>query len=266
VSSVASLSSSAIVTRLRAAGCVFAEDEAELIISTAETPADLASMVERRASGLPLEHVLGWAEFCGLRVSLDAGVFVPRRRTEFLVHQAAALAPPQAVVVDLCCGSGALGAALAATLDSIDLHASDIDPAAVRCARRNLATTGGRVHEGDLYDPLPRALRGRVDVLVANAPYVPTHDIALLPAEARVHEARLALDGGADGLDTLRRVAADAPQWLAPGGHLLFETSERQAPRALDTVAGAGLTARVVTSDELYATVVIGTRVGEGRR
>ncbi|MFE2430179.1 putative protein N(5)-glutamine methyltransferase [Streptomyces sp. NPDC059373] len=265
MSSVASLSLSVIVTRLRAAGCVFAEDEAELIISAAETPADLAAMVERRASGLPLEHVLGWAEFCGLRVSLDPGVFVPRRRTEFLVHQAAALAPPRAVVVDLCCGSGALGAALAATLDGIDLHASDIDPAAVRCARRNLAATGGHVHEGDLYDPLPPALRGRVDVLVANAPYVPTRDIALLPAEARVHEARHALDGGADGLDTLRRVAADAPHWLAPGGHLLFETSERQAPRAVETVAGAGLAARVVTSDELYATVVIGTRVGGGR-
>jgi release factor glutamine methyltransferase len=256
----------AIVSRLRAVGCVFADDEARLLVEAAGSPAELAAMVDRRVGGLPLEHVLGWVEFCGQRVLVDPGVFVPRQRTGFLVRQAAALARPGAVVVDLCCGSGAVGAVLATLVDGIDLHAADIDPAAVRCARRNLATTGGRVHEGDLYDPLPRALRGRVDVLVANAPYVPTHDIALLPAEARVHEARLALDGGADGLDTLRRVAADAPQWLAPGGHLLFETSERQAPRALDTVAGAGLTARVVTSDELYATVVIGTRVGEGRR
>src|SRR5438105_13868597 len=83
---------SAIVTRLRAAGCVAAEDEARLLVAAARTPADLAAMVDRRAAGLPLEHILGWAEFCGLRIAVDPGVFVPRRRTEFLVRQAAALA------------------------------------------------------------------------------------------------------------------------------------------------------------------------------
>jgi release factor glutamine methyltransferase len=263
---------SVIVTRLRAAGCVFAEDEARLLISTARTPADLAAMVDQRAAGLPLEHVLGWAEFCGLRIAVDPGVFVPRRRTEFLVRQAAALARqaaspagqalarPRAVVVDLCCGSGALGAALVAALDRVELHAADIDPAAVRCARRNVAAAGGQVYAGDLYQPLPASLRGRVDVLLANVPYVPTDEVGLLPLEARVHEARVALDGGADGLDVLRRVTAAAPLWLAPGGHVLFETSERQAPRAVETVAGDGLIPRVASSDELNATVVIGTR------
>lgn len=171
---------SVIVTRLRAAGCVFAEDEAELLISTAATPAELAVMVDRRIAGLPLEHVLGWAEFCGLRVFVDPGVFVPRRRTEFLAGQAVALARPGAVVVDLCCGSGALGAAVAATVERVELYAADIDPAAVRCARRNIAAVG-RVYEGDLYEPLPASLRGRIDVLVANAPYVPTDEIQLLP-------------------------------------------------------------------------------------
>jgi release factor glutamine methyltransferase len=256
---VLSLSLPVIVTRLRAAGCVFAEDEARLILATAGSSDDLSAMVDRRATGLPLEHVLGWAEFCGLRFSLDPGVFVPRRRTEFLVHRAAALARPGAIVVDLCCGSGALGAALAATLDGFELHAADIDPAAVHCARRNLAPLGGQVHQGDLYDPLPDALRGNVGILLANAPYVPTTAIPLLPAEARVHEAHIALDGGADGLDVLRRVTAAAPHWLAPGGHLLFETSERQAPEATAIVTRAGLTARVATSDEFYATVIIGT-------
>jgi len=120
-------------------------------------------MVDRRAAGVPLEHVLGWAEFCGLRIAVDPGVFVPRRRTEFLARQAAALARPRAVVVDLCCGSGAVGAALAAALDRVELYAVDIDPAAVRCARRNLAGAGGQVYEGDLYQPLPATLRGRVD-------------------------------------------------------------------------------------------------------
>jgi release factor glutamine methyltransferase len=251
---------SVIVTRLRAVGCVFAEDEAQLLISAARTPTDLAAMVDRRAAGLPLEHVLGWAEFCGLRIAVDPGVFVPRRRTEFLVSQAAALARPRAVVVDLCCGAGAVGAALVAVLDQVELYAADIDPAAVRCARRNVAATGGQVYEGDLYEPLPATLRGRVDVLVANAPYVPTEAIGLLPPEARIHEARVALDGGADGLDVLRRVTAAAPVWLAPGGHLLVETSEGQIPQTVETFACSGLVPRVASSDELYATVVIGTR------
>ncbi|MFB7851971.1 putative protein N(5)-glutamine methyltransferase [Streptomyces sp. NPDC056053] len=253
------LSVPAIVTALRAAGCVFAEDEAELIISTAPDPASLAAMVERRVAGLPLEHVLGWAEFSGLRIAVDPGVFVPRRRTEFLVERAAALAGPGAVVVDLCCGSGALGAALAAKLGRVELHAADVEPAAVRCARRNIGAAG-RVHEGDLFDPLPASLRGRVEILLANVPYVPTQDVELLPPEARIHEPRVALDGGADGLDVLRRVAAEAPRWLAPGGHLLVETSERQAARAEETVARSGLIPRVVTCEERYATVVVATR------
>ncbi|MET8158250.1 putative protein N(5)-glutamine methyltransferase [Sphaerisporangium sp. NPDC005289] len=256
----------AVAARLRAAGCVFAEDEASLILATATTPAGVAAMVDRRAAGLPLEHVLGWAEFRGLRVAVDPGVFVPRRRTEFLVDQAVTLTAPDAVILDLCCGSGALGVALAVTARRAQLHAADIDPAAVACARRNVAAVAARlagparVYEGDLYAPLPPTLRGRVDVLLANAPYVPTDAIDLLPAEARLHEARMAFDGGADGLAVLRRVAAGAPLWLRPGGHLLFETSERQASRAVETVERAGLRARVATSDEYSATVVIATR------
>jgi release factor glutamine methyltransferase len=256
--SPSSLASSAIVTRLRAAGCVFAEDEARLLITAAGNPADLAAMVDRRVAGLPLEHILGWAEFCGLRIAVDPGVFVPRRRTEFLVRRAIALAVPRAVVVDLCCGSGAVGAALAVALDPAELHAADIDPAAVRCARRNIRAD--RVHEGDLYDALPPALRGRVGILAANVPYVPTGKVGLLPPEARLHEARVALDGGADGLELLRRVTAGAPHWLAPGGHVLFETNARQAAAATEALARQGLIPEVTSSEELDATVVVGTR------
>ncbi|MFJ6884842.1 putative protein N(5)-glutamine methyltransferase [Streptomyces californicus] len=250
---------STTVLALRRAGCVFAEDEARLLHEAAASPAVLASLVARRAAGLPLEHVLGWAEFGGRRYAVDTGVFVPRRRTEFLVVQAAALAPPRAVVVDLCCGSGALGAALAAASDTAELHACDVEPAAVRCARRNVGELG-HVYEGDLFHPLPGALRGRVDILLANVPYVPTGDVALLPAEARVHEPRVALDGGGDGLDVLRRVAAEAPAWLAPGGSLLVEASERQRDTAAGILRAAGLTPRVLVSEELYATVLTGTR------
>jgi release factor glutamine methyltransferase len=119
------------------------------------------------------------------------------------------------------------------------------------------------VYQGDLYDPLPAALRGRIGILLANVPYIPSGQIGTLPAEARVHEPRVALDGGPDGLDLLRRVAAGAPGWLAPGGALLSETSEDQAPAAEGILARAGLAARVARCDDLNATVVIGTRTGQ---
>jgi len=247
-----------VVRRLRAAGCVFAEDEARLLAEAAPTPDALAALVDQRVAGLPLEHLLGWAEFCGLRIVVDPGVFVPRRRTELLVREAAALAPSRPVVVDLCCGSGAVGAALAAVLDVAELHAADVDPAAVACARRNLPTAF--LHVGDLFDALPEDLRGRVDVLAANVPYVPSDAIALMPPEARLHEPREALDGGADGLAVARRVIDGASSWLAPGGALLFETGEGQVTAAREALAAAGLVARVAVDDELGATVVVGTR------
>ena len=253
------LDRSAVISRLRTAGCVFAEDEAQLLISAAQSASELEVMVERRCTGEPLEYVIGYAEFCGLRIAVEPGVFVPRRRSEFLVAEAGRLATPGAVVVDMCCGSGAVGAALFAVRKGIELHAADLDPVAVRCARRNVEPIGGRVYEGDLYEPLPPALRGRVDIIIANAPYVPTDEIELLPAEARIHEARIALDGGADGLDIQRRVSEAAPQWLAAGGHLLIETSERQAPQTVEMITRAGLIPTVVSSDDLDATVVIGS-------
>ncbi|MFD3731840.1 putative protein N(5)-glutamine methyltransferase [Streptomyces sp. NPDC058632] len=249
-----------VVAALRAAGCVFAEAEAELILAAAPTPDHATEMVAHRARGLPLELVVGWAEFSGRRITVAPGVFVPRRRTEFLVAQALAQAPDAALVVDLCCGSGAVGAALADGLGTVELHAADIDPAAVRCARRNVADVGGLVHAGDLFDALPGTVRGRVDILAANVPYVPSDEIGLLPPEARDHEPRVALDGGADGLDVLRRVAAGAPEWLAPGGCLLVETSRRQAPAAAAAFTGAGLRTRLAVSEEEYAHVVIGVR------
>jgi release factor glutamine methyltransferase len=242
-----------LVARLRAAGCVFAEREAELLAGAATSPEALEVLASRRVAGEPLEHVLGWASFCGLRIAVEPGVFVPRHRTELLVRAAAAEARAvrgRPVVLDLCCGSGAVGAAVATLLPVVELHASDVEPAAVRCARRNLARAGGHVYEGDLFAPLPRSLRGRVNVLVANVPYVPTSAIALLPPEARNHEPRRALDGGEDGLEVLRRVAAEAPGWLAPGGVLLSETSESQAPSAATALSGAGLKAEARTAEE----------------
>src|SRR2546429_9970090 len=165
-------------------------------------------MVGQRTAGLPLEQVLGWAEFCGLRITVAPGVFVPRRRTEFLVRQAVAVARPGDVIVDLCCGAGAIGAAGAAAVEGAGVHAADIDPAAVRCARQNLP--GGRVYQGDLYAPLPAGLRGRIAILAANVPYVPSEEIGFLPPEARAHEHRAALDRRSCGLALLRLVSPRA--------------------------------------------------------
>ncbi|KEQ24495.1 putative protein N(5)-glutamine methyltransferase [Paenibacillus tyrfis] len=252
-----------IVRKLRASGCVFAEDEARLLMSSSKNSTELAKLVDRRIAGFPLEHIIGWADFCGLRIELDPGIFVPRQRTEFLVRQAVALTRPGDVVLDLCCGSGALGAALVALTERIELHAVDIDPAAVQCARRNIHLDQGFVYEGDLYDPIPVQLHNRVNVIIANAPYVPTEAIKFMPTEARVHEARLALDGGADGLDVQRRIVAEAPRWLAKGGYLLVETSEKQAPLTAELFAQYGLIPKWVRSEEQDANVIIGSRSGQ---
>lgn len=245
-----------LVEALRAAGCVFAEDEATVLRRAEAEGADLGLMLARRVAGEPLEQVVGWAEFCGLRVAVAPGVFVPRRRSGLLVELAAAhlagVARP--VVVDLCCGTGAIGLAVEARVPDLDLHATDVDPAAVACARLNLGER--RVHEGDLYDALPDALAGRVDVLVVNAPYVPTDEIALMPAEARDHEHLVTLDGGPDGLHLHRRVAEGAPPWLRPGGALLLETSAAQAPGTVSACERAGFRGEVVTREETGSTVV----------
>jgi release factor glutamine methyltransferase len=247
-----------VVDRLRAAGCVFAEEEAALLLTAARTAEELAAMIAQREAGVPLEQILGWVEFCGLRVAVAPGVFVPRRRTQLLVREAAAVTAAGSVVLDLCCGCGAIGLAVRNAVGDVALHASDIEPAAVECARRNLVGVG-TAYEGDLFAPLPPRLRGRVGTLTANVPYVPTDAIATMPREAREYEPRITLDGGADGLAVLRRVAADAPGWLEPGGHLLVETSVSQSPAAVEVFSAAGLQTRAVTSGD-DVTVVVGRR------
>ena len=255
-----------LVAALRAAGCVFAEEEARLLLDEASSPAELMAWAARRMAGEPLEYVVGWAAFAGVRVAIEPGVFVPRHRSELVL--AVALREPAAVVVDLCCGSAAFGAALARHWPAAEVHAADSDPAAVACARRNLPPE--RVHQGDLYAALPAELKGRLDLVVANAPYVPTDAIATMPRDARDHEHRVALDGGADGLDVLRRVVADAPAWLRPGGRLVVETGRDQAERLAALVVTAGLEASIETDEEIGGTVVLGRRisgqpVGSGR-
>ncbi|MCQ6272524.1 putative protein N(5)-glutamine methyltransferase [Pseudarthrobacter sp. R1] len=257
-----------LVPMLRAAGCVFAEDEAQLLLTEASSPAELFEWVERRVSGEPLEYIVGWAEFCGLRVTVVPGVFVPRRRTELLVSEGASLlrdsltpasSSVSAIVVDLCCGSGAVGVGVASQVSVRELHAADIDPAAVECARRNLLPLGGYVHQGDLYAALPTRLKRQVQLIVANAPYVPTSVLPTMPPEARIYEQQISLDGGPDGLDLHRLVIEKATEWLDPSGHLVIETSEHQAAGTAAIMVAAGLGVQTVHSDELDGTVVVGT-------
>jgi release factor glutamine methyltransferase len=243
-----------LVAALRSAGCVFAEDEARLLLDEATSPAELISWAARRMAGEPLEQIVGWAAFGGLRIAVEPGVFVPRRRSELVVEVAGREAAD--LVVDLCCGSAAIGAALAARWPDAEIHAADSDPSAVASARRNLPPE--RVHEGDLYAALPDDLRGRVDLLVVNAPYVPTEAIATMPREAREHEHRIALDGGVDGLDVQRRVAAEAPSWLRAGGRLVIETGRAQADRTAGLLSSAGFSVSVETDDEIGGTAVLG--------
>ena len=247
-----------VAARLRAAGCVYAEEEAGLLLDAAGGAA-LERLVERRAAGEPLEHLLGWAEFAGRRLVVAPPVFVPRRRTELLARCAVAAAravgsgPP--VVVELCAGAAPVASVAAAEVPGSEVWAVDADPAAVACARENLGATGTALL-GDLDEPLPGRLRGRVDVLAANPPHVPTGEIALMPAEARDHEARLALDGGSDGTDVLERLVALAPRWLAPGGVRLLEAGRRQAAALGRLLAEAGWTTSVRTDDDIDGTVL----------
>ena len=230
-----------------------------------EDARDLHDLVARRVAGEPLEQVLGWAELAGVRVGLRPGVFVPRRRSTLLVraaldHLAGTADDRPAVVVDLCCGSGALGLAVASRWGSaLDLHAADLDPVAVACARENLDLLG-TAHEGDLLDALPADLRGRVDVMVVNAPYVPTAALPLMPREARDHEPVHTLDGGPDGLELHRRVAAGAGSWVRHGGVVLLETSPEQAPGSTAAFDAAAWDTVVLVDDDVAGTCVQATR------
>ncbi len=252
----------ATTARLAAAGCVSAEAEARwLLDEVLELPAAgaaarrreplpqpaaraLERMVARRVAGEPLQYVIGWAPFGPLRIRVGPGVFVPRPETELVADRAAAhlrAVPSPATAVDLCTGSGVIACFLAEAAPGARVLATEVDAKALVWARRNLGDRAVELLEGDLDEPLPEELRSCVDVLVANVPYVPSGAIPLLPHDVRVHEPLVALDGGPDGLDVLRRVVARAGHWLAPGGWLVCELGDDQGEGVSALLAGAGL-------------------------
>ena len=249
---------STVAAILRAAGAVWAEDEAALLLEAADDGADLQALVARRVAGEPLETIIGRVEFLDRRLVVAPGVFVPRRRTQLLARTAIAHVAAHHVVVEMCCGVAPVAAVLEGA--AADVHAADLSAPALACAALN--APGARLHCGDLYDALPAELAGHVDVLVANAPYVPTDRIAAMPPEARVHEPRVALDGGADGVEVHRRLAAGVSDWLAPGGVLLVETSPDQVPLTTAAMRAAGLVTCVVTDVDIGGCVVVGVSAG----
>jgi release factor glutamine methyltransferase len=236
-----------LVQQLAAGGCVAPEEEAaELIRAAADGSRPLEDLVARRLSGEPLAWITGFVRFCGLRVHVDPGVYVPRPHTQALARRAASLLPSSGIGVDLCTGSGAVAVGLGSAGRGATVLATDVDPAAVACARRN----GVRALLGDLDEPLPESIRGRVDIMTAVVPYVPAEELHLLPRDVLAYEPRHALDGGPRGTIFLEQVARLNADWLAPGGHVLLELGGDQAGAVAGTMESAGLSDIRVYRDE----------------
>ncbi|UFU08270.1 putative protein N(5)-glutamine methyltransferase [Ruania halotolerans] len=246
------------MARLRAAGCVFAEAEAALLNNAAAAGPEREVLVRRRLDGEPLETVLGWVEFDGLRLYTAPGVFVPRTRTTHLVEVAAEVAPHGAQVADVCCGIGAIAAALHVRRPDLMIRAADLDPRATACAADNLDSIP--VYTGDLLEALPPRDRGRLDLVVANTPYVPTAGLATMPREAREYEPVIALDGGTDGLSIQRRLAGQADHWLSSDGLLLTEIAEEQRQAAQRAFRETGWTVELRPSPRGENLVVMARR------
>ena len=203
--------------------------------------ATYAALVARRAAREPLQHLTGTAAFRHVELAVGPGVFVPRPETELLagwaVERASDLASP--VVVDLCTGSGAIAASVAAEVPHAEVHAVELSPDAHAWAERNLAGTGVDLRLGDAFTAFDDLL-GRVDVVVCNPPYVPLEAWESVAPEARDHDPHLALFSGDDGLDAIRQLAVRAADLLRTGGVLGVEHADVQGESVPAVLAATG--------------------------
>ena len=206
----------------------------------------LESLVDRRLRGEPIAWIVGYATFCGVRINIHEGVYVPRWQSEPLVHRASERLSEHGIAVDLCTGSGAIATVLRSRRTAARIVATDLDERAVACARSN----GVDVYRGDLFEPLPRDLRGQVDVIIAVVPYVPTWRLDVLPRDTFNFEAPLSYDGGPDGVTVLRRVLGNSPDFLRPGGTLLLEIGGDQAEILAPDIARLGFEDVAMLSDD----------------
>lgn len=224
------------------------------------------SLIARRAGGEPLPFLTGRIEFCGLDLKVRPGAFVPRPSSELLVDWAAThlRAKQEAVVVDICTGTGPIALALADRFPAAQVWGTDISAEALSQGRGNAKRLGignVRFRHGDMYN-LPARLRGNVDLIAGHVPYVPPDELDDLPAEVRHHEPVSTLSGESDdGLALGRRAVGEAAQWLKPGGWLLLEVSEDVGPGLEEMCVAAGLDETGVVSDEDRLSVVV-----EGRK
>jgi release factor glutamine methyltransferase len=236
-----------VATTLSRAGFIAAEEEAnELCVAAAGDAELLGALVERRLSGEPLAWITGNVTFCGLRIRVDPGVYVPRWLSEPLARRASERLPARGAAIDLCTGSGAVAKTLMTRHAGARVVASDIDARAVACATAN----GVEAYLGDLFAPLPRDLEERVDVVVGVVPYVPTSALPLLQRDTFTFESSLAYDGGDGGTGILRRVIIASPRFLRRGGALLLEIGGNQAVALEVDLAGAGFVDVRVLADE----------------
>jgi release factor glutamine methyltransferase len=236
-----------VVRALAEGGCVEPEAEAAALLGAAGAGAGAIDvLVGRRLRGEPLAWITGSVRFCGLGVRVDPGVFVPRPHTQPLARRAAELLPEDGVAVDLCTGSGAVAAVLRSARPRATVLATDLDPAALACARGNAVDA----LVGDLDEPIPREVRGRVDVVTAVVPYVPTEELHLLPRDVLEHEPIRALDGGPGGTAVLVRAVAAAGRLLRRGGGVVLELGGDQAGEIARALAAQDLSEIRVLRDE----------------
>jgi release factor glutamine methyltransferase len=227
-----------VLHALAEGGCVAPGAEANALLrASSEGVGPIEELIAHRLHGKPLAWITGSMRFCGVRVRVDPGVFVPRPHTQALARRAVSLLPDVGIAVDLCTGSGAVAVVLGSAHPAATVVATDVDPVAVACARRN----GVSALVGNLDEPLSPSLRGRVDVMTAVVPYVPTEELHLLPRDVLANEPRRALDGGRRGTTVLVRAAEAAARWLRPGGSVLLELGGDQAGEVATTLADVGL-------------------------
>lgn len=236
-----------VIARLAAGGFLAPKEEADELLAAAGGDAcRLGALVARRLTGEPLAWITGSTMFCGVRVLVDSGVYVPRPHSQRLALRAAALLPPKGVAVDVCTGSGAIAVVLRAHRPGARVVATDVDQRAVDCARRN----GVEALHSDLVRALPPALEGTVDVFTAVVPYVPTSELRFLQRDTFRFESKLAYDGGRDGMRVLRRVVSGSAPYVRAGGRLLLELGGDEAEAITPALIAAGYTSIRTLTDE----------------
>lgn len=262
---------------------VVADAEARPVLTTGALADRLEALVVRREAREPLQLVLGTAAFRTLELACRPGVFLPRPETEIVAgvaigharQRAGGGAGPDAgvLVAEPCTGTGAIACSVAIEVPAARVLATDLDPRAVDLARHNAAATAPdriEVHHGDLLDPLDASLRGHLDVLVANPPYLPAADRGTWDPEVADHDPDTALVGGPDGHEVVDRLLALAVDWLAPGGSVVLEIDERRGAEAAAVARVVGLTDVKVQRDLTGADRVLvarrPARAGSGGR